>query len=73
MVLLRFALAGLPCRDEAHSVAPDSVDDDQYAPQGIHSQDYEALLAFRIRVIDRHGKRIAQRLFRVREADPVPA
>jgi hypothetical protein len=73
MVLLHFALAGLPCGDEAHSIAPESVDNDQYAPQGIPSQGYEALLAFHVGVVDGYGERIVQRLFRVREADAVLA
>src|SRR5512137_1536180 len=69
MVLLHFALAGLPCRDEANSIAPVCVDNDQYSPQCIHSEGYEALLAFRVGVVNGHGERIPKRLFGVRKAD----
>jgi len=45
----------------------------QSSTQGIHSQRHETRLALGVRILDRYGIRVSQRLFRVCEANPVPA
>ncbi len=69
MIFFRLSPTGLACGNEPGSFSARCVYDNEYSTKSIHTKCNEAQLAFGIGIFYRDSERIAQRLFRMREAD----
>ncbi len=71
MILFRLSPTGLTCGNEPGSFSARCVHDNEYSAKSINTKCNEAPLAFSIGIFYRDSERIAQCLFRMREADLV--
>src|SRR5438445_9581980 len=73
VVLNCLAATGLASGNHARPLFALDVNDDQHAPQSIHTQCHETLFSLGVRIFDRECHRIAKYLFCVRETDAMLA